>query len=157
MNQWVFESASQSETDRLGATLAEILPNRSCIALNGTLGAGKTRLTQALAEACGIERQDVTSPTFVLCQHYEGSRKIYHLDAYRIQDDDEFLELGVDEYFESEGITIVEWAERVARCLPSSRLDINVEVAGDQLRLFRVTAVGDEQQPVVELLANKLQ
>ena len=94
MTQFVFDAASEADTDRLGAALAGVLPPGTTIALNGTLGAGKTRLVQAIAAACGIDRQDVVSPTFVLCQRYQGDRMIYHLDAYRLHDDDEFRELG---------------------------------------------------------------
>ena len=121
-------------TDRLGAALAKLLPDGTTLSLSGTLGAGKTRLVQALAAACGIERHDVVSPTFVLCQHYHGTRTIHHLDAYRIKDDDEFLELGVEELFSSTGLTIVEWGERVRACLPTDRIDIIIRVTGETTR-----------------------
>ena len=115
-----FRSAGLDDTNRLGTALAELLPQRATISLCGTLGAGKTFLVQAIAAAVGVDRQEVTSPTFVLCQEYHGTRTIYHLDAYRITDEDEFYELGIDEYFESDGLTLVEWGDRVADCLPLS-------------------------------------
>ena len=94
MNEFVFEAADEAATDRFGAALAEVLPPGTVVALLGTLGAGKTRLVQALAAGNGVSREDVVSPTFVLCQQYRGSRVMNHLDAYRLRDEDEFRELG---------------------------------------------------------------
>lgn len=128
-----------ADTDRLGARLADVLPDGVTISLNGTLGAGKTRLVQAIAAASGIPREHVTSPTFVLCQHHHGSRALHHLDAYRIKDDDEFLELGVEELFSSAGMTIVEWGERVEACLPPDRIDIRIRIVSDSKRDFELT------------------
>ena len=90
-----------------------MLPPGTTVALCGTLGAGKTRLVQAIAEGLGVNRRDVVSPTFVLIQEYRGRRMIYHIDAYRLRDDDEFQQLGPDEYFESDGLVLIEWADRV--------------------------------------------
>ncbi len=98
---------------RLGAALAEVLPDGTTVALCGTLGAGKTRLVQAIAEAAGVDRRNVLSPTFVLIQEYHGRRTVYHIDAYRLRDADEFLALGPEEYFEGDGLVLVEWADRV--------------------------------------------
>ncbi|MDI9443930.1 MAG: tRNA (adenosine(37)-N6)-threonylcarbamoyltransferase complex ATPase subunit type 1 TsaE, partial [Planctomycetota bacterium] len=117
-----FLADCEADTARLGAWLADLLPQGSVVALVGTLGAGKTRLVQAIAEHCGIDRRDVVSPTFVLVHEYRGRRLLYHIDAYRLKDEDEFFELGPEEYFESEGITLIEWADRVEGCLPSERL-----------------------------------
>ena len=113
---FIYDSADESATAALGAALAGVLPAGTTVALCGPLGAGKTRLVQAIAEAAGVDRQDVTSPTFVLIQEYHGRRAIYHIDAYRVRDEDEFESLGVDEYFEGDGLVLVEWADRVERC-----------------------------------------
>ena len=138
MNRFLLESRSEAETDRLGAVLEAVLPEHIVIGLYGTLGAGKTRLVQAVAAAARIDRKDVTSPTFVLCQQYHGRRTIFHLDAYRIRDDDEFLELGVDEMFISPALVFVEWADRVENCLPQSRIDLIVSLGADDVRLFEI-------------------
>ena len=90
MEELAFHAADEMATDRLGAALADVLPGGSVVALCGTLGAGKTRLVQAIAAATGVARRSVVSPTFVLVQQYEGRRTIYHLDAYRLRDEDEF-------------------------------------------------------------------
>ena len=147
---------SQRDTERLGAALADVLPAGTTIALLGTLGAGKTRLVQAIAAACGIPPDKVTSPTFVLCQPYEGTRTLYHFDAYRLKDDDEFLELGPEEYFESEGLTLIEWADRVAACLPPERIEIHIEVVGEHARQFQVFAIGPRYAEVPENLSKAL-
>lgn len=143
-------------TDRFGAALAAFLPDGATVCLTGTLGAGKTRLVQAIAAACGVNRTDVVSPTFVLCQHYSAKRQFNHLDAYRINDDDEFLELGVDEMFASNGITIIEWGERVRDCLPSDRVDIRIEVCGNTERKFHVAVLGEFSPELCEQLQRHL-
>jgi tRNA threonylcarbamoyladenosine biosynthesis protein TsaE len=136
----VFLSQSEADTDRLGAALAAALPRGTVVAINGTLGAGKTRLVQAFAAALGVPREDVTSPTFVLVHRYDGLAPIYHLDAYRVRDDDEFLELGVDEFFGGDAYALVEWAERVPRCLPAERVEVRCEVAGETVRRYATSA-----------------
>ncbi len=144
MSEFSFTANSIADTDRLAAALAAVLPERATIALNGTLGAGKTRFVQGLAVAAGIDPADVTSPTFVLCQQYAGSRRLYHLDAYRLHDAEEFRELGTDELFEEPALTLIEWADKVEPALPDSYLLVNVEVTGETSRTFRIQAVGEE-------------
>jgi tRNA threonylcarbamoyladenosine biosynthesis protein TsaE len=144
---------NEHDTDRLGAALAAALPPGTVVGLVGTLGAGKTRLVQAVAAALGVPREAVTSPTFVLVNEYrQGRAPVFHFDTYRLKDDDEFLELGPDEYFDAGGITLVEWADRVAHLLPAERVDISLEVTGDTTR--RVTLVGTES--VSAALANRI-
>lgn len=152
MQRLVFETQDEAGTVRLGRALADCLPETATIALIGTLGAGKTRLVQAIAEGCGIDAGSVTSPTFVLCQPYHGTRTLNHLDAYRIRDLDEFLELGVDEYFEGPGITLIEWAERVAACLPDDYLEIQIEITGPCARTFELVAHGPQSAATLDRL-----
>ena len=152
MSELLLHARSIDDTDRVGRSLAENLPDGVTISLNGPLGAGKTRLTQAIAVACGIPINLVLSPTFVLCRLYEGERTIAHLDAYRIQDDDEFLELGVEEYFGFSSITLVEWGDRVANCLPSTRIDIRISIREDDIRHFQFSS----QDPCFEGVARGL-
>jgi tRNA threonylcarbamoyladenosine biosynthesis protein TsaE len=156
MHRLLFTANTIDDTERLGIALAELLPPGTTIALCGTLGAGKTRLVQAIAAASGVNRADVVSPTFVLCHEYHGRRTIYHLDAYRLKDDDEFLQLGPEEYFESAGLTVVEWADRVADCLPTERLEINITVTGDTSREFELIAHGSRLAPLVAKLDQRL-
>ena len=89
MNRFTFIAENENDTARLGCALAQSLSDGGVVALCGTLGAGKTRLVQAMAEALGVDRRQVVSPTFVLIQEYRGQKAIYHIDAYRLRDDDE--------------------------------------------------------------------
>lgn len=128
-----FEIADEAEMAALGAKLAKALMPPAVIALIGQLGAGKTRLVQAVAAELGV-CEDVTSPTFVLVNEYRSGRTpIYHLDAYRLNDEDEFIELGVEEYFAGlgaagAGLTFVEWGDRFADCLPPGTVTVRIEV-----------------------------
>jgi tRNA threonylcarbamoyladenosine biosynthesis protein TsaE len=153
---FAFSARAEQDTFRLGAALAAVLPPGTTVALLGTLGAGKTRLVQAIAAACGIPADKVTSPTFVLCQPYEGTHTLYHLDAYRLKDDDEFLELGPEEYFESDGLTLIEWADRVEACLPPERIEVRIEVDGEFSREFRIAAIGVRYEGVIDALRRAL-
>ena len=148
-HEWILRSLS--DTDRLGAILAKSLPDGSVVAMTGTLGAGKTRLVQAVATACGIAPTDVTSPTFVLIQEYHGDRDLYHFDLYRLERATEFLSLGPDEYFECDGLTFVEWAEKFATLLPRERVSLQIELLSPEERRVTVTATGEMYQ---EFLAN---
>ncbi|MEM6329615.1 MAG: tRNA (adenosine(37)-N6)-threonylcarbamoyltransferase complex ATPase subunit type 1 TsaE [Planctomycetota bacterium] len=139
----VFTLYDEADTARLGVALAKALPPGAVVSLTGTLGAGKTRLVQAVAQAVGVKREEVTSPTFVLVNEYtSGVTPVYHFDAYRLSDDDEFLQLGPEEYFgglaaAGPGLCFIEWGDRVARCLPQQRIDIELAVEGQTQR--RVT------------------
>jgi len=156
MNEFVFNAQNEHDTDRLGAALAELLPDGTTVALLGTLGAGKTRLVRAIAAAVGARAEEIVSPTFVLCQEYHGQRSLFHLDAYRIRDDDEFLELGAEELFESGALTLIEWADRVENCLPPERVQISIETTGETARRFCITAAGERFRPFIAELQNRL-
>jgi tRNA threonylcarbamoyladenosine biosynthesis protein TsaE len=151
-----FNAGSEADTERLGKALAEALPGGCAVALVGPLGAGKTRLVQALAAAAGVDRRDVVSPTFVLLHEYQGAVPIYHFDAYRLRDDDEFLQLGADEYFAGRGWVLVEWADRVARCLPAEYLSIVIHLGSGTARTFEITARGIALRAALERLAAAL-
>lgn len=157
MSTFHFFANDETDTDRLGAALAELLTPGSVVALVGTLGAGKTRFVQAVAAALGQPRDEVTSPTFVLVNEYLAGRlPVYHFDTYRLRDEDEFRELGPDEYFTGAGITFVEWADRFERLLPKSYLRIEITPVGATEREFTVSAVGTENDAVVEKLRESL-
>ena len=115
MRDMVYSAQDMEGTDRLGAALARHLPPGSVVALVGTLGAGKTQLVRAVAAAVGVDPRDVVSPTFVLVQDYVADRSICHLDVYRIKDEEEFAQLGPEEFFQTDGLVFIEWADRVDR------------------------------------------
>ena len=140
----------EEETARLGQILATCLPEGTVVGLEGTLGAGKTRLVQAIARAAHCDRHFVASPTFVLVQQYSGDRLITHIDAYRVGSIREFLELGVEEYFEGPGIVLIEWADRVSEALPQARVTIQISIVGENDRLFVIQAPPDQYPGLLE-------
>ena len=150
MTLLTFLADNSSDTERLGAKLARLLPDGSVVALIGTLGAGKTRLVQAVAEASGVPKNTVTSPTFVLIREYdEGERPIYHFDAYRLETESEFRALGPEEYFDGFGLSFVEWADRVPNALPVEHVTVAIEVLSADSRRFTISATGDRYKPLL--------
>lgn len=157
MRSCFFTAHNLQDTDRLGSVLAELLPEGTAVALCGTLGAGKTRLVQAVAAACGVPRSTVVSPTFVLCQEYHGQRTLYHLDAYRLKDSHEFLQLGPEEYLDSPALTLIEWGDRISDCLPDERVEIHIEIIGETSHKFRIVAIGSRFESLLPDLQSRLQ
>lgn len=152
MSKFVFHAVDESATAALGKALAEALPDGTTVALIGDLGAGKTRLVQALAAALDIPACNVVSPSFLLIQEYHGRRDLYHIDAFRLQNEEEFLALGPEEYFSSSGLIMVEWADKVSDCLPAEHIEIRIIIVGPQARRFEIRAVGERLKEVVEQL-----
>ncbi|MDC0278683.1 tRNA (adenosine(37)-N6)-threonylcarbamoyltransferase complex ATPase subunit type 1 TsaE [bacterium] len=112
----------------LATAMIECLPSKLTLGLHGTLGAGKTTFVQFIAKAASIETDSVTSPTFTLLQTHQGKIKLHHLDAYRIHDEDEFLEIGVEELFEDDAWTLIEWANRVPGIMPNETLWVQLDL-----------------------------
>jgi len=150
--KWAFDSHSEADTQHLGMLLADQLLPGTVIALNGNLGAGKTRLTQAIAQALGVDPAEVNSPTFVLIQEYEGRLPLYHFDTYRLKDTDEFLELGADELLYADGVCLIEWAEKVAEVLPRDVLQINITHLSGSARHFEFIGQGPRSTKIVSAL-----
>src|SRR5882672_9999580 len=147
---FTFLANSEIDTERLGAALASALPAGTVVGLIGPLGAGKTRLVQAVATALGVPKGSVTSPTFVLVNEYAGGRlPVYHFDTYRLKDDDDFVNLGPEEYFDSAGLTFVEWADRVATLLPADRLEITIEVTSETERHITLRGTSPKSEAIV--------
>lgn len=152
----VFEAQSESQTDWLGAAVAQCLISGLVVALTGNLGAGKTRFVQAVAAGLGVTRSDVTSPTFVLIQEYAGRLRLYHFDTYRLRDIDEFMELGADELLHGDGVCFIEWADRVAEVLPKDRLTILIETSGETQRTFRISSSGPKSSGVFDCVSKSI-
>ncbi len=150
---WTFLSSSEDTTDRLGRVLADVLRPGDVLALVGNLGAGKTRLVQALAAAAGCAPGEVTSPTFILVQEYAGRWPIYHFDTYRLHGCDDFCELGAEEYLTAHGVCCIEWADRVAAALPADHLRVEIDIVGETAREYRFSATGPRGREIVQQLS----
>jgi tRNA threonylcarbamoyladenosine biosynthesis protein TsaE len=136
-NLFEIELGSEDETARLGRAIAEVVEAGTVIGLVGPLGAGKTRLVRAIAEALGVDPVAISSPTFVLIQEYDGRLPVYHFDTYRLPSPEAFEDLGVADYWD-DGVSLVEWADRVAGLLPDGRWKIVLEPSGATSRRVRI-------------------
>jgi tRNA threonylcarbamoyladenosine biosynthesis protein TsaE len=148
---------SLDATRQLGHALGELLFPGAVVGLSGPLGAGKTHLVRFIAEGLGVaDSRVVSSPTFVLIQEYEGRLPIYHFDVYRLKTADEFENLGVFEYFEGNGVCLIEWADRVAHVLPERRLDIELTIVAPAIRLARLLPRGEAYEELAGALERSL-
>jgi len=124
MSEFTITLAVEADTVRLGAAVATQLKRGDIVALHGPLGAGKTTLARGLVRALAESDEEIVSPTFTLAQVYETPRGIvWHFDLYRLKTTEEALEIGVEEAF-ADGISLIEWPERLGTMLPKKRLDV---------------------------------
>ncbi|MED4602889.1 tRNA (adenosine(37)-N6)-threonylcarbamoyltransferase complex ATPase subunit type 1 TsaE [Paenibacillus validus] len=156
MSSYVFIAHGLEDTVKLAARLASLFVPGTVIALDGELGAGKTAFSQAVAKAIGVE-EVVNSPTFTIIKEYEGTKlPFYHMDVYRLSLE-EADELGLDDYFYGEGITLIEWASLIEELLPPERLSIQLEHGENQSRRFRIVPKGEPyRQWCIQLKENGL-
>ncbi len=108
-------TSSFEESEALGKKIGNSLSAGDVLLLYGDLGAGKTTLVKGIASSFGIDPETVTSPTFVLVNEYVGTRKIFHIDLYRLESSKEVSDIGIEEYFDKNGITIIEWPEKITK------------------------------------------
>lgn len=126
---------SLEKTEQFGIALGSMANPGEVICLDGELGAGKTTLTQSIAKGLDVPQQHyVNSPSFNIFHEYPGRIPLYHMDFYRLGSDDDVLEMGLDEYFYMEGLTVIEWAEKAVDILPKERLAIYLTSTGHQSR-----------------------
>ncbi|MBI4768769.1 MAG: tRNA (adenosine(37)-N6)-threonylcarbamoyltransferase complex ATPase subunit type 1 TsaE [Deltaproteobacteria bacterium] len=131
----------EEATEGLGQSLASLFRPGDVIALYGELGAGKTCLVRGLAQGLGVEKEMVSSPSFSLINEYPGVIPLFHMDCYRLGLEEEIQELGLEEYFDGPGISIIEWAERV-RDLPEERLEISISILDASRRRIQIKGIG---------------
>lgn len=142
---YTYASSGEHQTALLAEALARFMEAGTVVGLDGDLGAGKTRFSQSVARALGVEGV-VNSPTFTIIKEYEGSRlPLYHMDVYRITAA-EADELGLDDYFYGDGVTLVEWAERIRELLPPERLDVYIRHKGEREREIELTPHGSRYE-----------
>ena len=131
--------ANEEETRKFGLDLADRLEPGDVVALIGDLGVGKTSLTKYIAEGLGVTEEG-TSPTFTIVQeHRSGRMPLFHFDVYRLESGEDMLDIGCDEYFDGDGVSVIEWADRVAEILPDRTKAVFMEAGEGEKRIFRCT------------------
>lgn len=140
------------ETKEFGEKLGKLLEGGDLLSLTGDLGAGKTTLTKSIGIGLGISDY-ITSPTFTLINEYKGRVRLYHFDVYRLEDEEDLLDLGYEDYFYSNGVTIVEWGDKIEDILPENRININID-KGEELdeRIITLWGQGDRYDKIVKEL-----
>ena len=106
--------------------------------MQGTLAAGKTTITKGIANSLGV-KDDITSPTFCLVSEYEGKMPLYHIDVYRLDGAEDFETLGPEEMLYGEGVTIIEWSEKIMNVLPKSSIILKIDVEADNSRTITIS------------------
>lgn len=137
MSVRVFRTRSEEETIALGRRLAASLPASCVVLLIGNLGAGKTTLAKGIVEGLGAAAADeVSSPTFTLIHEY--SPRVFHVDLYRLETAVEAASLGLDELWDREAVTLIEWGERFSELMPAERIEIRIEAEEDERRRIEI-------------------
>ena len=149
------ELSSLKRTEALGISLGKIVESGDIITLHGPLGSGKTTLTQAIGRGLGVDpRIYITSPTFSLLHEYQGRIPLYHMDLYRLAGEDEIESIGLQEYFFGNGVTVIEWPEKLGSLMPAERLDLVLVISGETSRTANLTGRSDLwQKKVAEILS----
>ncbi|MDD2689428.1 MAG: tRNA (adenosine(37)-N6)-threonylcarbamoyltransferase complex ATPase subunit type 1 TsaE [Candidatus Omnitrophica bacterium] len=136
-------SKSARDTLEIGRRISKRLRKGDIICLFGELGSGKTVLVKGIAKGLGIEKNNIVSPSFVLMRLYiQGRLPLYHFDLYRLKKTKDILALGLEEYIYGDGITVIEWADRLKNSLPKEFLKINLSFKADSQRRISFTGVG---------------
>ena len=133
-------SNSPEETEALGMRLAACLAPGLVVAFRGDLGAGKTCMAKGIARGLGVE-DTVTSPTYTIVSEYQGRFPLYHIDAYRLNGDEDFENAGALDYLGGDGVALVEWSERVPRSIPRGAITITVKISGASSRVFCIEGI----------------
>lgn len=141
------------EMNQFAIFLVEQLKSGDLILLNGDLGAGKTTLTQFIGKALGV-RRTINSPTFNIIKSYRGKNlKLHHMDCYRLEDSDE--DLGFDEFFEDQAITVIEWSQFIKDLLPATHLSINISTISENSRQIDLFAQGEHYEQIKEAIIHE--
>ena len=140
------------ETEKFGEKLGSQLKPGDIICLMGDLGAGKTTLTKSIGKGLGVGDY-ITSPTFTLINEYKGRLNLYHFDVYRLEGISDLDDLGFEEYFYSDGVTVVEWGDKIESILPKSRINIKIEKGKElDMRILYLYGEGDRFEELIEEL-----
>ena len=149
MEEYKITTRSDNETIAIAQNIeSEKFPNM-VICLNGELGSGKTVFAKGFAHSMGID--EITSPTFTIIKEYTGGElPLYHMDVYRVEDSSE--DIGISEYFDKGGVTIIEWADTIKDILPKERLDIRFKITGENTRVIILNPHGEKYNSICEAI-----
>jgi len=147
----ILPTRSEGETESVGRAVGERLFAGSLLLLEGEMGTGKTVFARGVARGLAI-RGIIPSPTFTLLRVYEGRLPFYHFDLYRLADEDELLELGVEEYLHGDGVTLVEWAARFEAFFAGPALLVRIGRDGDEARILTISARHSRHKQVLREL-----
>ena len=140
------------ETEEFGFRLGSLLKSGDILCLNGNLGAGKTTMTKSIGLGLGVEEY-ITSPTFTLINEYKGRIPVYHFDVYRLENADELYDLGFDEYFYGKGVCIIEWADKIEKMIPKTRIVIDIEKGNNEYeRILYISGHGQSYDELIKEL-----
>jgi tRNA threonylcarbamoyladenosine biosynthesis protein TsaE len=146
-------SNSAEDTQIIGKIIGEYLRGGDVVALIGELGSGKTCITRGIARGVGVpEKYRITSPTFTLINEYPGRKTLYHLDIYRLSGQEDLEDMGYEEYFYSDGITVIEWAEKIEEILPEGCFTIHLKYLDENRREFNISG----RRNKIEKISKKL-
>lgn len=132
-----FTTKSAEETIELGRKIGSRLKKGDIIAMQGTLAAGKTTITKGIAQALDIN-ETITSPTFCLISEYSGKMPLYHMDVYRLEGTEDFINLGTDDMLYGDGVTVIEWSEKIMDELPENTIILRITPKDDGTRLIEI-------------------
>ena len=149
-------TSSHEQTWRIGQMLGSRLEPGDTICLYGDLGAGKTSFSYGIALGLDVKDQYITSPTFTFVNEYKGRIPFYHIDLYRLKDPEELEGIGFEEYIDSDGVTVIEWAERAEDELPDDRLSVYFSYVDERSREIGFLAEGERYEKLLHDLRNEL-
>lgn len=132
-----FKTNTPEETIELGRKIGNLLKKGDVIAMQGTLAAGKTTITKGIAQALNID-DTITSPTFCLISEYYGKMPLYHMDVYRLEGGEDFINLGTDDMIYGEGVSIIEWSEKIMDELPKKTIILKITPEDDGSRTITI-------------------
>jgi tRNA threonylcarbamoyladenosine biosynthesis protein TsaE len=140
----------------MGKRLGRLLQPGDVVALVGDLGTGKTQFIKGLAEGAGVGKATyVSSPSFTLINEYPGRIPLYHIDLFRLESEKEAEGLGLEEYFRGNGITAIEWADKISSLLPRELLLVKIHYTGENTRSFEILGKGERYQKLVKVLSSE--
>jgi len=149
----LFQTKSTSDTIRIGKKVGSLLLPGDVLALVGELGTGKTQFIKGLAGGVGIGKPAyISSPSFTLINEYKGKIPFYHIDLFRLRAEKEAEVLGLEEYFQSGGITAIEWADRIPSILPREMLWIYISYTGENTRSLEIIGKGKRFEDLINRL-----